>query len=174
MGLEGGGTAAHRAAQGLSTIWGGFATLEAGIPGQQAPTHGAQVACARLRRLHAAPPATCPTPRRPPPCSDATHNSSASRLSQLQAESPQANKIFGNVGLPPEAEPVAAAAAESAGAAAGADALESSVAGRLVSAIGNTLFFGSMAAASFFGWGAGTRGGGCWRQGLCSRTTLRS
>lgn len=75
----------------------------------------------------------------------------ASRLGQLQAESPQASKLFGNVGIPPEAEKAAAEAAEQAAAAA-SPPLENTAAMRVVSAIGNGLFFGSLGAAAFFGY----------------------
>lgn len=54
------------------------------------------------------------------------------------------------MGLPAEAEPAASAAAQSAEAA--GDALENTAVGRVFSAIGNTLFFGGLGAAGFFGY----------------------
>lgn len=94
--------------------------------------------------------------------SDATPpSSSRSRLGALTEESETAHKLFDNARLPAElseaagsggggaaAGPAAAAAAEGAA----VDALESTALGRVFSAIGNTLFFGSVAAASFFGY----------------------
>lgn len=108
--------------------------------------------CGCVRCLTASPP----LPPLLPSCSDAANSHPASRLSQLQAESPQASKFFGNVGLPAEAESAAAAASEAAaahqGPAAAADALENSAIGRAFSAIGNALFLGGVGAAAFFGY----------------------
>lgn len=97
--------------------------------------------------------------RHRPTCSDATGPPAGkSRLGALQEESETAHRLFDNARLPPEAAaeaggssgaaPGAAAAAE----AAAADALESTGVGRAVSALGNALFFGGLAAASFFGY----------------------
>ena len=87
-------------------------------------------------------------------CSDATGKS---RLGALTEESETAHRLFDNARLPPEAAAEAggsgAAAADGAAAeAATADALESTAAGRAVAALGNALFFGGLAAASFFGY----------------------
>ena len=80
-------------------------------------------------------------------------------MRQLEAESPQASKIFGEVALPPEVQPAATAAAGSAAggggaaaAAAAGDVLEHTAVGRVFSAIGNGLFFGGLGAAAFFGY----------------------
>ncbi len=94
------------------------------------------------------------------PCrSDATPPvASRSRLGALTEESETAHKLFDNVKLPAEAMGAAAGQAGSSGAAAAAadaaalDAIGHSTAGRVLSAVGNTLFFGSVAAASFFGY----------------------
>lgn len=71
------------------------------------------------------------------------------RVNPLNVESPTASKLFENVRLP-EAEATAGAAAEAAGAP--IDVLESTAVGRTLSALGNALFFGGVAAASFFGY----------------------
>lgn len=87
--------------------------------------------------------------------------SSRSRLGALTEESETAHRLFDNARLPAELSEAAgsggagsAGAGPAAAAAEGAavDALESTALGRVFSAIGNTLFFGSVAAASFFGY----------------------
>lgn len=109
-------------------------------------------------------------------CSDTTPPpSSRSRLGALTEESETAHKLFDSARLPPELSEAASgggggAGAGPAGAAsegAAVDALESSALGRVFSAIGNTLFFGSVAAASFFGYytyryDVDQVGAGCW------------
>lgn len=90
---------------------------------------------------------------------------SRSRLNALTEESETAHKLFDNARLPPElskgaaagnggaagAAPGAAAAAAAADAAA-LEAVENSTVGRVFSVLGNALFFGGVAAASFFGY----------------------
>ena len=100
----------------------------------------------------------------PPACrSDAPPPGSRSRLNALTEESETAHKLFDNARLPPELTEAAAAGggtAQAAGGAAGAaaadaaalEALESSAVGRAFSVLGNVLFFGGVAAASFFGY----------------------
>ncbi|KAI7839905.1 hypothetical protein COHA_006385 [Chlorella ohadii] len=92
--------------------------------------------------------------------SDASASGKAprSRLDALTEESETAHKLFDNARLPPEAvegaaagHPAAGSTAEAA-AAAEAAALDAGPVGRIFSAIGNTLFFGGVAAASFFGY----------------------
>lgn len=82
---------------------------------------------------------------------------SRSRLNALTEESETAHKLFENVKLPAEAGQAATAGTAGASGAAAADiaaldAIENSAAGRVLSAIGNTLFFGGVATASFFGY----------------------
>lgn len=93
-----------------------------------------------------------------PACSDASGKHPRSRLEALTEESETAHKLFDNARMPPEAAEGAAAGHASAGstaeaaAAAEAAAMDAGPVGRLFSALGNTLFFGGVAAASFFGY----------------------
>lgn len=94
------------------------------------------------------------------PPSQRSHRSDAapgsrSRLAALTEESETAHKLFENVKLPAEAlegSTAGAAGGAAAADAAAVDTLEHSAAGRVLSALGNALFFGSVAAASFFGY----------------------
>lgn len=94
-----------------------------------------------------------------PACSDASGKHPRSRLEALTEESETAHKLFDNARLPPEAAEGTAAghhgavgSTAEAAAAAEAAAVDAGPIGRLFSALGNTLFFGGVAAASFFGY----------------------
>jgi len=77
---------------------------------------------------------------------------SGGKVPRLSSESPIASRIFENVKQPVEVEAAAAAAGPSAADAAAMDLLENSTLGRVVSVFGNTLFFGGLAATSYFGY----------------------
>jgi hypothetical protein len=79
---------------------------------------------------------------------------SGGKVPRLSNESPIASRIFENVKqpVPIEVEAAAAAAGPSAADAAAMDLLENSTLGRVVSVFGNTLFFGGLAATSYFGY----------------------
>ena len=99
--------------------------------------------CKGASGLGAAPPMTHAPALR---CSEGQAVAGSTKPNPFNVDSEAASKIFENVRLP-EAEAAGAAAAE-----AEADALESTAAGRVLSAVGNALFLGGVAAASFFGY----------------------
>lgn len=130
-----------------------------------APPRRSRAACKRrtgaLHLVRIAPKRPCATrltplcPSQTPPCSDATAPPGPrSRLGALTEESETAHRLFDNAKLPVQA--IEGAAGSSGGAAAAdtaaAHASEHAAVGRVFSALGNTLFFGGVATASFFGY----------------------
>ena len=159
------GRRAALAGQALLQVGGRSVERAWGLLGRhpRPPPEGGRPAAAAVAAAAAAATASrrLPTARpcRRRACSDATSKpGTRSRLEALTEESETAHKLFDNARLVPEASEGAAQAAHhgpGAGAAAeGAaiEAAESSGVGRAFSALGNALFFGGVAAASFFGY----------------------